>query len=390
MNKKILWMALCLSSSCVMADFTQELEDSLKKGSASGHLGIYGQLKNFKETQTFNTLNEMGKGSAYLSPSASIVYESSPLHFVSLGAGVWSNIDIYEKNKGDYDGAFGNAEGILANNSTAHQLFVKAEHPGYGFVKVGRQDVNLEWLTDYIQGAVINLTPMDGLSITAGWAGKHAVVDFDEVSVQFTDTNASDGVYVADIQYKVGFLTLNPYYYFANHLVQIPGAKVGLEIGNEAFASHTLAHYALSNVDTLMGEDGSYLNVEETITLPSIGFHIGAGYAQVDKKGSGLIETFGDQSRLEEGNHYFDPNAKTIYGFIGYSLNALELSALYAQTKYDVLSTQTITQTENEINAGIGYEFFKGLSGNLLYAHIKNDIKAESYDVFKAKIAYEF
>ena len=45
---------------------------------------------------------------------------------------------------------------------------------------------------------------------------------------------------------------------------------------------------------------------------------------------------------------------------------------------------------EKELNLSIGYEFIKHLEGELIYADIKNDVKADSYQVVKALLKYEF
>lgn len=388
MNKTFFVSSLVCAASLGLyaANMDSEIERAFKDGVTTGHIGIYGQVKSFKGgAQNSNTLGKSKKMSGYLAPSASIDYKTAPVSFVSLGMAAWANAPVWENIEGDYDGAHGNKEGKIYSDSIVHQIYARIGDPNRDFsVVVGRQEVDLEWMTDYVQGVVAN-AGHSGLSATALWANRQASVGFDSVSSKFDRMNGSDGVYALDLKASHGESTVNVYYYYARDLVQIPGIKVSLELGGDNVSSKTTLHYAHGIVK--LAENGYFANVEEVISFSRMGLDAGFGYIQTDKNGgAGSVSSFGDQTRLEEGNHLFDTNAKTFYGFVEYTLGNFNAAALYGNTTYGLDSGGN----EQELDLMVGFNFLKNLEAQVVYANISNKTKSEGYDVYKALLSYKF
>lgn len=419
--KKLLVFAALTSALGFAADEESALEKAFKGGSASGHLGLYGQYKKLgKNVINTNSIGESSNKSGYVAPSVSFVYETAPLHGLSFAAGAWATDALKEKIEGDYSGAYENAEGLVETHAIVHVMHAKVAHEGLGFVSYGRQEVDLEWAVGYIQGLVANVTPIPNLSITAFWAQKYAQVEFDEVSAQFQNMNDNKGFQGIDISYTIAdLLTINPYYYYADSLMQIPGIKLTADVTAGAIQSTTMLHYAQTMIDksvkngtykgSVLGltgadlagqENGRWIQIEEKVAFPQLGFHVGVGYIKTDKDGGGgLLGTFDDHQPLEEGNHTFDPNSSQIYAFLGYEFDIFSAELIYANTGYDAISPITGAKEgykENEIDVVLGVTLPYGFGIELIYAYVDDnfkeadDSKPGSYNLVKGLVSYQF
>lgn len=363
--------ALVFGGSALFATETSTLEEAFKNGAIKGNVALYGQSQKMDE----GTPRKHG----FSSGSTTLSYETAPLHGVSLGMGAWGVAKFGEKNDDDYKNA-------IANNALISEAYIKVEHEGMGKFVVGRQSVDLEWMSDFIEGAMFELSAIENLKLTLGWAKKYAVIDFDEVSPKFGKINGNDGVFVVDAKYApIEWLELNPYYYYSSDMLSALGLKTILSAQiSEDIKSQTALQYVKVNSDITNTPDGDVTRLEQGVEL--YGATLALGYIKVDKNGTAGLGAFGDQMPLEEGNHMLDPNAKTPYFSAKVEIEGVKLSALYGETKY----FDTINLKEKELNLGIGYEFIKQLEGELIYADIKNDAKADSYQVVKALLKYTF
>nr|MBP9566966.1 Opr family porin [Sulfurospirillum sp.] len=182
MKKSYLSLAVLtlLGSSTLMAD---TLEKAFKEGAIEGNVGAYGQSFDHKGT------TKEGFGNGF----ASINFETAPLNGISFGLGAWGSAELSEKNDGDYDGA-------IADKGVIHKAYVKVEHEGMGKVIVGRQEVDFNWMTDFIEGATVELSLVENLVINMVWAKRNATVGFDGVG-EFTKMNENKGVYMLEAKY---------------------------------------------------------------------------------------------------------------------------------------------------------------------------------------------
>lgn len=372
MNKRYsIVLASFLVGAVSLIGAEDSLEEAFKNGEIKGNVALYGQSQKINE----GTPSKHG----FASGSTTLSYETASFHGVSVGVGAWGVTKLGEKNDDDYKNA-------IAKNALISEAYIKVEHDGMGKVIVGRQGIDLEWMSDFVEGAMFELSAVENLKLTLGWAKKYAVIDFDEVSQKFEKINGNSGVFVLDAKYTpLEWLELNPYYYYAADMISALGLKTTLsaQIG-EDIKSQTALQYVQVNSEITDTPDGYVTRLEQGIEL--YGATLALGYIKVDKNGTAGLGTFGDQMPLEEGNHMLDANAKTPYFSAKVEIEGVKLSALYGETKY----FDTINLKEKELNFGIGYEFIKHLEGELIYADIKNDVKADSYQVLKALLKYTF
>lgn len=378
--------ALVLGGTLGFAADAGNLEEALSQGEISASVGVYGQYSNHQGGT---------KDSGFSNGFTEIGFETAPLYGVSLGVRGFGSAKIGEKEDGDYK-----AEGAIEDNAVLSEAFIKIEHEGMGKVVLGRQAVDFNWLTDYIEGASVELSALENLVVTMAWARKYAVVGFDEVSEEFGKVNGNDGLYMLEVKYTpIEALELNPYVYYGENLFGAYGMKAVLSLEpSDALKTTTMLHYAKINSDATTEEDdgsgamvevnvknGSFMQAEQGFEFA--GALLALGYVKVDKDGLGGLGEAGDQMPLEDGNHIFDDNARTPYIRAEYEIEGVKLSALYAQTKYDDAG---LSLKEKELDLSVGYEIIKNLEASLIYVNVDNDAKSDSYNAFKALVQYTF
>lgn len=365
--------AMILGSTMGFAAEATNLEEVFTQGELSSTIGWFGQHIDAKG----NTANS-GFSNGYLN----VGFETAPLHGVSVGVSGWGSVKTSEKNDDDYKSA-------IADQSVLSQAYLKVEHEGMGKVVLGRQEVDFNWLTDYIDGVSAEISAVENLVISMAWARKYAVIDIDEISEEFSKLNGSKGIYMLDAKYTpIEALELNPYLYYGDNLLSAYGLKATLNLElSEEIKTSTMAHYVTINSDVADTKDGSFTQVEQGVEL--FGAKLALGYIKVDKDGMVGLGSFGDQLPFEEGNHAMDADAKTPYISAEYEIEGVKLATIYGQTKY-VDSTSGDKLKEKEFNFSVGYEFMKNLETSLMYVNVDNDVKDDSYNAIKAHVAYKF
>lgn len=369
--------ALCVIPAIASAN---PLEESFKNGSVSGHIGVYGQQKNYDDA----TVDE-----GFSNGNASISYETAPLKGFSLGMGTWGTTRFSEKEDGQYKVA-------IAQNAIIHQAFLRYAHEGIGSITAGRQAADLEWLGDYIEGATATVDAIENLELTFVWAKRQAVVGVDEVSEKFSllsdSINPNDetsDLFVLDAKYApIEWLEINPYYYYAQDAFRAPGLKLTATFEPmEGLTATTMGQYVRSNVDDNFngGQDGNIAWIEQGIAFNI--FSATAGYILVDENGTGGIHSFGDQTPLAEGNSTLAADARTFYLGAGVEIAGVSLSAMYGQTRYGTPKTK-----EKELDLSVGYEIIPNLNISVSYADVKNDISTDpnNYKIVTAGLEYGF
>ena len=387
--------ALVLGSTLSIAADATNLEEVFTQGEMSGTLGWFGQSIDAKG----DTPNS-GFSNGYLN----VGLETAPFHGVSVGVAGWGSLKTSEKNDDDYKNA-------IADQSALSQAYLKVEHKGMGKVVLGRQEVDFNWMTDYIDGVTAEMSFVENLVLSMAWARKYAVIDIDEISEEFTKLNDNKGIYMIDAKYTpIKEVELNPYIYYGNNLFTAYGLKatLTLELSDEVKTT-TMAHYVNVNNDAYNYDetsvdvwekgdkvkDGSFMQLEQGVEL--FGLNVAVGYMKTDKDGIGSFtgskgedkgfSTFGDQSPFEEGNYVFAPDAKTPYVSAAYEIEGVKLATIYGETKYEDAGVKL---KEKEFNFSVGYEFIKNLESSLMYVNVDNDLKDESYNAIKAHVAYKF
>lgn len=366
-------MAMVLGSSFSVASDATNLEEVFTQGKLEGTLGWFGQHIDAK-----GSTPNSGFSNGYLN----IGFETAPMHGVSLGLSGWGSAKTSEKNDDDYKNA-------IADQSALSQAYVKIEHEGMGKVVLGRQAVDFNWLSDYIEGATFEFQGIENLVLNMAWARKYSVVDIDEISEEFSKLNGNKGIYMLDVKYTpIEALELNPYLYYGDNLLGAYGLKATLTLEpTEAFKTTTMAHYVTITSDVSDTKDGSFTQLEQGVEF--LGAHVALGYIKVDKDGMAGLGAFGDQLPFEEHNHTLDKDAKTLYASAAYEIEGIKLGAIYGKTRY-LDETSGDKTKEKELNLTLGYEIIKNLEASMIYANIDNDNNDESYNAIKAHLAYKF
>lgn len=365
--------AIILGSSVGFAAEATNLEEVFTQGEVSGTVGWFGQHIDAKGDTT-----NSGFSNGYLN----VGFETAPLHGVSVGVSGWGSAKTNEKNDDDY-------RNNIADHNVLSQAYVKIEHEGMGKVILGRQKADFNWLADYIDGATAEISAVENLVLNFAWARKYSVVDIDEISEEFSKINGNKGVYMLDAKYTpIEAIELNPYLYHGDDLLNAYGLKATLTLApSEEVKTITMAHYVTINSDVAETKDGAFTQLEQGVEL--FGATLALGYIKVDKDGMAGLGTFGDQLPFEEHNHMIDADAQTPYVSASYEIEGVKLETIYGQTKYYNGDADKKLK-EKEFNFSVGYEIIKNLEASVLYANVKNENDADSYDAFKVHVAYKF
>lgn len=366
-------VALCLGSTLGFATEATNLEEVFTNGELTGSIGWFGQSVDAK-----GSTPNSGFSNGYLN----VGFETAPLYGISVGVSGWGSAKTSEKNDDDY-------KSTIEDSSVLSQAYIKIEHEGMGKVVIGRQAVDFNWLTDYIDGATAEISAVENLVVSLAWARKYSVVDIDEISEDFSKLNGNKGIYMLDVKYTpIEALELNPYLYYGDDLLSAYGLKTTLKLEPmDDVKTETLLHYVAINSDVVGVKDGAFTQVEQGVEF--LGANIALGYIKVDKDGMAGLGEFGDQLPFEEGNHVMDADAKTPYARAEYEIEGVKLGAIYGETKY-LDSTLASKIKEKELNLSVGYEWIKNLETSLMYVNVDNDEKSESYNAIKAHVVYTF
>ena len=359
--KKISLVACGVLLSSSMAFGANTIDSAFKEGKVSGSLALYGQSIDNKSTSD----------EAFSSGAVSLAFETASLYGFSAKAGFIGVHVFDEKNDTDAD--------IIASKALMTEAYGQYSNDAVT-VMVGRQAIDLEWMGDFHEAAVVAVTAIPDTTIVLGYTQKMAVAGVDEVSERFEKVNGDKGAYVLDVKYAgLESVEFNPYAYSAPDLADWYGLKATFTA--DMFGA--VAHYAASNEDVVGTEDGSIGHLELNTTISD--FTAALGYIKTDKDGgAGNMYAVGDNiSPFEDGNYVYDLDARTVYGSVGYSIAGVDLGALYGQTKY-------VDDKEKELNLTVGYSFTESLAASLLYADIDANSSSDDYNKVLASVEYTF
>ena len=348
---------LLLSSSFAFGANT--IDSAFKEGKVSGSLSAYGVTQD----------NKTGDDSGFTSGAISLAFETAAINGFSAKAGFIGVHEFGEENNGDAD--------IIASKALMTEAYAQYSNDVVTAM-IGRQAIDLEWMGDFHEAAVVAVTAIPDTTIVLGYTQKVAVAGVDETSESFEKVNGNNGAYVLDVKYAgLEGIEFNPYAYSAPDLADWYGLKATFTA--DMFGA--VAHYAVSSEDTQ--DDGSIGHVELSTTVSD--FTAALGYIKTDKDvGAGYMSAVGDNiSPFEDGNYVYAADASTIYGSLGYTLAGVELGALYGQTEY-------ADDKEKELNLTVGYSFTESLAASVLYADIDANSSSDDYNKVLANVEYTF
>lgn len=362
----VITSSLILSSNLLFG--ANSLEDALMDGTTSGRLEVY-------------SLSQDNKGGnadvGYVIGAFGLSYETATYKNFSAKVSFLGADALYEKHKGD-------SKGDVESNAMIYEANVKYENENLS-LKVGRQEVNLEWMSDYHQGIMGTISAIPDTSILLGYSQKLANADADEFSDTFNRINGNKGIYVADIIYS-GFtdLELNPYIYVAPNLSDLYGIKATYFLDD----SEISAQYAKSSEESINSgyNNGSIMHFN--INSELFGVEVATGYVKTGKNGTGSIihdlELGDNISPLEDGNYVYDSDAKTIYGSASYSIDDIGFGLVYGETKYQ-------SKKENELNLSAEIEIIEDVVElEILYVNVDANDSVDDYNKLIFELEYTF
>ena len=349
--------SLILTSNLVAAD--NNFDTAVSSGTVNADVTLYG------EKQSNSGSN---KDSGFTSGSVGLGYETGSYYGFKANVGFRANHDFSEVEEGDYG---------EDSKSILHTANISYTNEYFG-LSVGRQEIDLEWMGDYHEAAVLGITAIPNTTVILGYSNRIAVADVDAALEDFDKFNGDDGAYVLDIKYE-GFdgFVINPYYYDANNLASWYGLKADYD--NNMFG--LTLHGASSSEDTM--DDGDIVHFEARTSISDLSLAL--GYITTDNSaGAGSMASIGDNiSPFEDGNQVYEADADTTYLSLGYEINGFELGALYGQTDYS-------NDKENELNLSADYGLTDHLTVGALFVDVDAEDGDDDYNRLALTLQYSF
>ncbi len=356
------------------------VSDAITNGFFEGSVALYAQTQ-----QNKGTTKDKSFGNAHLK----LKYNTDNFYNFSLGLEGKGNLKIAEKYSKDWEnGAVPGGDGYK-NNGLLTQAYLKYELEQGFIFKAGRYESELAWLTDYQQGAIVEIDAIPAVLFTLAYSEKTATSDIDESSHfdRPLEGYTKKGVYAIEIKDEAieGFV-FNPYYYQIPDAVKFYGLKVAYE---HEFGGANL-EYARSR--SFSGNDNGYIAHAEVFGKADIFKLTGGAIVTSDKGGADIMTTYGDTiSPFKDGNQNYSKDARTIYASLNANIEErFDFTALYGYTRYD---DRVSGMDERELNLIFEYNFSEELALGLAYVKVKADSQNSEYngyDKYLASIEYKF
>ncbi|RXJ95220.1 hypothetical protein CRU94_05650 [Arcobacter sp. AHV-9/2010] len=362
------------------------VSDAITNGLFEGSAALYAQTQ-----QNKGAIKDNSFGNAHLK----LKYNTDNFYNFSLGLEGKGNLKIAEKYSKDWENGAQPAHDGYKNNGLLTQAYLKYELEQGFIFKAGRYESELAWLTDYQQGAIVEIDAIPAVLFTLAYSEKTATSDIDESSHfdRPLEDYTKKGVFAIEIKDEVieGFV-FNPYFYQIPDAVKFYGLKVAYE---HEFGGANL-EYARSNLTSkyrnFSGDDNGYIAHAEVFGKADIFKLTGGAIVTSDKGGADIMTTYGDTiSPFKDGNQNYSKDARTIYASINANIEErFDFTALYGYTRYD---SEVSGMDERELNLIFEYNFSEELALGLAYVKVKADSQNSEYngyDKYLASIEYKF
>jgi len=363
-------IAAAILSTGAMAQ-SNNIKEAFANGKVSGDITLYGESTSKKGNN---------KNSGYAMGSIGVGYETDSLNGFKGAVAFRANHEFTEKEKGDYsDGTDPEAALSTANISYAND---------YATIIAGRQEIDLEWMSDFHEAVVGAITVIPDTTLVIGHSTRFMAVDNDGALEKMADIG-DDGASVIDVKYEgLENTVINPYFMHADDLFSAYGLKATTSIAGIDLT----AHYAETNEDTKNDDgsnkdDGSIAHLEIGTTVADIA--LAAGYITTDKNGgAGSIASLGDNIDPTEdlGDFIYDESdVDAVYASIGTEISSISLSALYTNVNYGTNDDEV-----SEIVLTAGTSITDELSLDLLVSAIDAQNSDDDTDKITLMATYSF
>ncbi|MDR1977058.1 MAG: Opr family porin [Campylobacteraceae bacterium] len=361
-------VASLLAGTTLSAD-SANIADALKNSKVNGELYLYG--KQAKVTDRDDT----GFGSG----SFNIDFKTDSLYDFTLSAGSRANHAFWEVDGSEY---------TQEQKAILHTANVAYSHPHLDVV-FGRQEINLEWASDYHEALVAALKGLPNTTIVVGYTQRRAIADGDEKLYPFSKIG-DKGAFVVDVKFDgVTNLVLNPYIYYADDVAAWAGLKGSYDYDFGTFKVGGTLQYAQSDEDS--GNDGSFLQAEARGSFTGVDAFL--GLLVTDKDGGvGSIKAAGENvNPFEKGCQIFLPDARTIYLGAQYKWDKFELKGIFGNTNH-------IAGKTRELDLKVSYDLTNNLNVYGLFINGSGDdgeekpasINGENFNILGLGATYSF
>ena len=348
-----------------------------------------------------------GNGEGFQSLYAYLGFEGVEFERIRFGLSAMGSVNLGSKTE-HYN--------MLAANGILHQAFLGYTSE-YFDLSVGREEVDLEWVSDYIEGARFSVkVPQADTKINAYWFLRQGVADYNEI-VQFENNKVGHTVIAGIENNSYGPLALEAYFINLNSQ-QLPaegdeggrpsylGAWVGanLNLGNELVASSTSIKYSYFHPKAKDYLDTHFLDVAEHLEfavapLHQINFTLGLMKVFNKSAESGATVPFfeiGNHRPINKDSEYFyGANALTGYVGLGYGFaENFEIDLIYGNISGvgKNIASETARNPINAIDL-VATGKYAGAEIAAKYRKLINSSKGAGKvdrDYFEAYIAYNF
>lgn len=349
-----------------------------------------------------------GNGIGFQSLYAYLGFEGVEFERIRFGLSAMGSVNLGSKTA--------NYDNMLATNGILHQAFLGYTSE-YFDLSVGREEVDLEWVSDYIEGARFSVkVPQADTKINAYWFLRQGTADYNEI-VQFENNKVGHTIIAGIENNSYAPLALEAYFINLNSQ-QLPsaddeggrpsylGAWVGanLNLGNELVASSTSVKYSYFHPKAKDYLDTHFLDVAEHLEFAVAPLHqinFTLGLMKVFNKSAESSATLpfyeiGNRRPINKGYEYFyGANALTGYVGLGYGFaENFEIDLIYgnisgvngnitSETKHNPINAIDLVATGKYAGAEIAAKYRKLINSS------KGEGKVDR-DYFEAYIAYNF
>lgn len=404
MKNKILCISLglCLGAVGAYADeHNHEGENSLAEHFKKNY--TYSAQVGAQYSQGYGS-NEISFQSLY----AYLGFEGVEFERIRFGLSAMGSVNLGSKTA--------NYDSMLATNGILHQAFLGYTSE-YFDLSVGREEVDLEWVSDYIEGARFSVkVPQADTKINAYWFLRQGTADYNEI-VQFENNKVGHTIIAGIENNSYAPLALEAYFINLNSQ-QLPsaddesgrpsylGAWVGanLNLGNELVASSTSVKYSYFHPKAKDYLDTHFLDVAEHLEFAVAPLHqinFTLGLMKVFNKSAESSATvpfyeIGNRRPINKGSEYFyGANALTGYVGLGYGFaENFEIDLIYGNISGvgKNIASETARNPINAIDL-VATGKYAGAEIAAKYRKLINNSKGAGKvdrDYFEAYIAYNF
>lgn len=253
-------------------------------------------------------------------------------------------------------------------------------------VKVGRQLLSDDWLTNVHDAVTVNANPIDNLDLELIYSERFGRARARDLR-PMTDTNDNNGIYKTGLTYKFNDLVKsNAFYYAAPDSYDMYGGKLYLDKEYSDVKVGTSFHMLELLADKDPTKDGELLELKAYVSID--GYTGTLGY--VDNKKADIWGTAGKAGfnivPFEEGDSMLKADAKTTYFMLSKNIAGVSLTGLYGIFDYGKYKS-------SEFDIWAGYDISKNAKFNLGYAMtVEDDDDTSMSDMqqLNATLTYSF